>query len=156
MSDRVAVMRAGRIVQIDTPAAIYHRPATRFIASFLGTANLFSGTAAEGAAMLTGPDGSTRITLPAPPRQHAVLLSVRPERMQLGDAAAGLANAFPATVRSLAFRGAYAAHELAVPALGTAAVYAYGQPAGGAALAPGAATTLGWHAEDGVLVAADA
>ena len=40
MSDRIAVMRAGRIEQIGTPNQIYERPATRFVASFIGAANL--------------------------------------------------------------------------------------------------------------------
>ncbi|MCK1518798.1 ABC transporter ATP-binding protein [Bradyrhizobium sp. 17] len=40
LSDRVVVMRAGRIVQVDTPEALYDRPATRFVATFLGEANI--------------------------------------------------------------------------------------------------------------------
>ncbi|MDR3493514.1 MAG: ABC transporter ATP-binding protein [Ancalomicrobiaceae bacterium] len=43
LSDRVAVMRGGRIEQIGAPAEIYHRPANRFIAEFIGTANLIDG-----------------------------------------------------------------------------------------------------------------
>ena len=43
MSDRIAVMNAGRIEQIGTPADIYERPATRFVAEFIGRMNLFSG-----------------------------------------------------------------------------------------------------------------
>ncbi|WP_018320868.1 ABC transporter ATP-binding protein [Bradyrhizobium sp. WSM2793] len=40
LSDRIIVMRAGRIEQTDTPEALYDRPATRFVASFLGEANI--------------------------------------------------------------------------------------------------------------------
>jgi putative spermidine/putrescine transport system ATP-binding protein len=43
MSDRIAVMRQGRIEQIGTPNDIYERPATRFVAGFIGTANLIDG-----------------------------------------------------------------------------------------------------------------
>jgi putative spermidine/putrescine transport system ATP-binding protein len=43
MSDRIAVMREGRIQQIGTPTEIYERPATRFVANFIGTANLIEG-----------------------------------------------------------------------------------------------------------------
>ncbi|MEJ0020146.1 MAG: ABC transporter ATP-binding protein [Acetobacteraceae bacterium] len=50
MSDRIAVMRAGRIEQIGTPSEIYERPATRFVAGFIGTANLIE--AADGAAVI--------------------------------------------------------------------------------------------------------
>jgi putative spermidine/putrescine transport system ATP-binding protein len=42
MSDRIAVMNAGRIEQVGTPAAIYERPATRFVAEFIGRMNFFS------------------------------------------------------------------------------------------------------------------
>ncbi len=54
LGDRVAVMRAGRIEQVDAPEAIYHRPATRFVAGFVGTLNLLEGRVAEGALHLPG------------------------------------------------------------------------------------------------------
>ena len=44
MSDRVAVFRAGRIEQVDTPQEVYERPATRFVADFLGEINNIAGT----------------------------------------------------------------------------------------------------------------
>ncbi len=47
LSDRVAVMRRGRIEQIGTPSDIYHRPASRFVAEFVGTANIVDGHVAE-------------------------------------------------------------------------------------------------------------
>jgi iron(III) transport system ATP-binding protein len=43
ISDRIAVMRAGRVEQIATPRAIYERPETPFVASFVGTTNLLDG-----------------------------------------------------------------------------------------------------------------
>ncbi|MGW0807317.1 ABC transporter ATP-binding protein [Nonomuraea sp. NPDC002799] len=47
MSDRVAVFDRGRIEQVGTPAEVYERPATAFVAGFVGTSNLIAGTAAE-------------------------------------------------------------------------------------------------------------
>ncbi|MEU6097963.1 ABC transporter ATP-binding protein [Streptomyces sp. NPDC047079] len=47
MSDRIAVFNQGRIEQVGTPAEIYERPATAFVASFVGTSNLLQGAAAE-------------------------------------------------------------------------------------------------------------
>lgn len=47
MSDRICVMHAGRLEQVGTPAAIYHRPATRFVAGFVGLANMLEGRPAE-------------------------------------------------------------------------------------------------------------
>ena len=52
ISDRIAVMRAGRIEQVGTPAEIYERPATEFVARFVGTANFVDGELAGSA---TGP-----------------------------------------------------------------------------------------------------
>ncbi|MEV0318449.1 ABC transporter ATP-binding protein [Streptomyces sp. NPDC050658] len=47
MSDRIAVLNAGRIEQVGTPAEIYERPATPFVAGFVGTSNVLTGAAAE-------------------------------------------------------------------------------------------------------------
>ena len=44
MSDRLAVMNRGRIEQVGSPEEVYHRPATRFVAEFIGEANLLDGT----------------------------------------------------------------------------------------------------------------
>jgi hypothetical protein len=54
MSNRIAVMNAGRIEQIGGPADIYERPATRFVAEFIGRMNFFSGQATS------APRGSNR------------------------------------------------------------------------------------------------
>ncbi|MBK8008912.1 MAG: ABC transporter ATP-binding protein [Rhizobiales bacterium] len=43
LSDRIAVMNDGKILQVDDPETLYHYPATRFVAEFVGTANLFKG-----------------------------------------------------------------------------------------------------------------
>ena len=100
VSDRVAVMRAGRIVQVGTPRALYERPASVFVARFLGRANILSGT------VRAVPPGSPAADVPprlleteigllpyrrpvAPGGRGAVL--VRPERIDLVErhAAAG-------------------------------------------------------------------
>ena len=44
MSDRLVVMNAGRIEQLGAPREVYERPRTRFVAGFIGTSNLISGT----------------------------------------------------------------------------------------------------------------
>ncbi|OPY96649.1 ABC transporter ATP-binding protein [Bradyrhizobium sacchari] len=50
LSDRIVVMRAGRIEQVDTPEALYDRPTSRFVANFLGEANILSQVGFEGGA----------------------------------------------------------------------------------------------------------
>jgi len=65
MSDRIAVFRQGRLEQVGTPAEIYERPATSFVASFVGTSNLLRGEAAR---RILGEDG---------------VHSVRPEKIRV-------------------------------------------------------------------------
>jgi putative spermidine/putrescine transport system ATP-binding protein len=158
MSDEVAVMSHGRVLQVGPPAEIYDRPATRFVSTFLGTSNILTGRAGEGAAMLTGADAAIRVLLPSRPGHGDVVLSVRPERVLLGAAAEATTNRFAATVRSAAFRGAYAAYELHVEALNRI-FYAYRHPQSALGCVDheiGERVTLGWHAEDGVIVEEDA
>jgi len=159
MSDRVAVMRAGRIAQIGAPNTIYHRPRTHFVATFLGTSNIISGRASGDRTMLAGPDEVTPVALPGATGSAQVSLSLRPERVVLGEAAATLPNHFSASVRTVAFRGAYAAYELVVPALGRDNFYVYHHVAAAshhALYPPGSAVEIGWQPDDGVIVEEDA
>jgi spermidine/putrescine transport system ATP-binding protein len=83
MSDRVAVMSEGWVEQIGSPTDIYHRPATAFVAGFIGEANLLPG--------LAGPDQ---------------LLMVRPERVHVARAAPDATNGgIEGTVTEIIFRG---------------------------------------------------
>jgi putative spermidine/putrescine transport system ATP-binding protein len=66
MSDRIAVFNEGKIEQVGTPADIYERPASAFVASFVGTSNLIGG---ETAKRITGDDRT---------------FSIRPEKIHLG------------------------------------------------------------------------
>jgi putative spermidine/putrescine transport system ATP-binding protein len=89
VSDRIAVMNAGRIEQIGSPDGIYNRPRTRFVSDFIGEINLFEGVWQNGAFVSNG------ITLPAQgeARSGAGTIAIRPERVRLtGDAGAGLSG----------------------------------------------------------------
>ncbi len=59
VSDRVAVMRAGRIVQVGTPRALYERPASVFVARFLGRANILHGLVRAAGSVRAGPQADT-------------------------------------------------------------------------------------------------
>lgn len=86
IADRIAVMRAGTVRQIDTPEALYRTPADSYVAEFVGGANRFDGRVVpgEGAAQLALTGG--RLTLPRPlPDRHAVY--ARPEAIRVSDAA---------------------------------------------------------------------
>jgi spermidine/putrescine transport system ATP-binding protein len=89
MSDRVALMRGGRFVQVDTPRELYERPQTAFAASFIGETNLIAGRAAavkEGEVLLD----IAGFTLPCESNDwitpgEDLLLCVRAERMHLSS-----------------------------------------------------------------------
>ena len=88
MSDRIAVMREGRIEQVGTPVEIYERPANRFVTEFIGHANVLAGTvAAVGAGHCEVAIAGHRLCVPAGPETGAgqpVCIGVRPEHVRLG------------------------------------------------------------------------
>ncbi len=95
LSDRIAVMRDGRIVQIDTPKVIYEAPADPFVADFIGSSNFLRGTVAgvaNGQVELRLPDGQS-LTVPAHETFEVgqdALVSIRPERLEaVPDGGAG-------------------------------------------------------------------
>jgi iron(III) transport system ATP-binding protein len=77
VSDRIVVMQAGKIAQIGTPGDLYDRPADRFVADFIGDANLIEGQVANG--RFTAPD----FDVPLPGPDGAAAVSIRPERIRL-------------------------------------------------------------------------
>ncbi|NAZ36164.1 ABC transporter ATP-binding protein [Rubellimicrobium sp. CFH 75288] len=79
MSDRIGVMSGGRLLQVGSPRDIYDRPATRFVADFIGETNVLSGMAEGAVARL--PTGET-LALPAA-CSGPVTLAVRPEQLRL-------------------------------------------------------------------------
>ncbi|MCW5232592.1 ABC transporter ATP-binding protein [Verminephrobacter eiseniae] len=108
MSDRIAVMCAGRVQQVGSPAQIYERPTNRFVASFIGETNLLRAIAQEGV-LDFGHAG--RMALPDSSWTGPLTLAVRPERLQLVSAemAAALqsqgASVLQGTVRNLVYMG---------------------------------------------------
>jgi spermidine/putrescine transport system ATP-binding protein len=105
MSDRIAVMNQGRIEHLGTPRDIYEYPATKFVAGFIGTSNLLSGTVSALGETTTviayGPD--ERIVVPRRDGIGAVEggtieLTVRPEKIRIDLAA-------PTSTAASAIRG---------------------------------------------------
>jgi putative spermidine/putrescine transport system ATP-binding protein len=84
MSDRIAVMNAGRVEQLGTPSDIYSRPRTRFVADFIGEINLFDGAWDGGVFRLA--DGCAVPAAGRPPGGRPPggrgTIAVRPERMR--------------------------------------------------------------------------
>jgi len=102
MADRIAVMNDGRIVQIGTPHELYARPATRFVADFLGEANFVDGRCIEAGppARIKTPLGV--IVAAEAPRDAAgrnVTCCIRPENVTIQPAGQGTDDA-PNTIRA--------------------------------------------------------
>ncbi|MCB1882537.1 MAG: ABC transporter ATP-binding protein [Geminicoccaceae bacterium] len=81
MSDRIAVMEGGHVLQVGSPREIYEEPAHRFVAGFIGETNFLEGeVAGEGVVRLKG---GGRIAAAGLPASGSVTLAVRPERVAL-------------------------------------------------------------------------
>ena len=85
MSDRVAVLNGGRIQQLDTPRAIYDRPANTFVATFVGASNLFEGQF-DGHQLITADGLSIRAAADGPALTQTATALIRPEQFVLGGA----------------------------------------------------------------------
>ena len=156
MSDRIAVVNHGRIMQLATPRDLYERPANRFVADFIGESTFLDVTRqGDGVAYAGQP---LRLGAP-PPAAPALQLMIRPERIVLldgdgtgeqGPGRDGM-NLFAATATDVVYQGdSYLLHArladdtliaLRGPMRGTADLPAAGQP-----------VTLGLAPEDSVLI----
>ncbi|MEZ5383580.1 MAG: ABC transporter ATP-binding protein [Microthrixaceae bacterium] len=109
MADRMAVMNAGRVEQIGTPAEIYERPASVFVAGFIGQANLWPGTAdslGDGHAQVTTLASRVGARCFSPNvRPGKVVVMVRPERLAVATERPDGVSAVEVTVEDLTFQG---------------------------------------------------
>jgi ABC-type Fe3+/spermidine/putrescine transport system ATPase subunit len=113
MSDRIILMREGAIVQTGTPREIYTNPATRFVAEFIGNANILEGAilgaAGDGGALVAFA-GDQRIrgrfsSSTAAGTSEQILVCIRAESIQRADASGG-ENCFKAIVAQANYLGA--------------------------------------------------
>ena len=109
MSDKIAVMNDGRLEQLGDATEIYEEPRTEFVADFIGETNLVRGTYSPPAGddgYATVESGGLTFAVPAEPAaQGEVAFAVRPEKIRLGDDAAGQANVFESEVIEEIYKG---------------------------------------------------
>ncbi len=116
LSDQIAVMHRGRLMQFGTPREVYARPANRTVADFMGLINLLPArveAAAAGAAMIAA--GPLRLRLAVPPgiaTGARVMLGVRPEAVALG--AAGGVDAIAGRVEEQVYLGNLSEYRIAL------------------------------------------
>lgn len=169
MSSRIAVMNAGKILQTGTPAAIYETPGSRFVASFVGAANILEGRVAraDGGEAEVEVAGLGRLRARhdgSLPEGAEVAVAVRPEkieieridveRMGVEDAGAMpiVGNHVHGTVAEIGYRGGLSVFHVRTAIGLTLRAEASNRERAPIALAPGAAVILHWPAEACVLL----
>jgi putrescine transport system ATP-binding protein len=106
LSDRMAVMRAGRVAQVGTPAEIYDRPANRFTASFIGEINLIpADPLPDGRWRVKGLEGTIAAEAAPSAASGVASLSIRPERLRLTAGEDVALPGWPAIIRERTLLG---------------------------------------------------
>jgi spermidine/putrescine transport system ATP-binding protein len=158
MSDRVCIMREGRIVQIGSPRELYDNPADRYVADFVGKSNFFHGAAGAGGLRLATGDFARSRT--AKITRGDAVLSVRPEGMAIAATRKGLPGdcdvRLAIRVLNSIFLGEHTEYRVSHHTLGEFTVLAPRQTErGGAIISSGDDAWIGWTAEAAVVLAAD-
>jgi len=147
MADSIAVMNDGRIEQLGPPAELYERPATPFVAGFLGVSNLLPGVV-EGPDAVRLADG-TLVRAQVKGKSGQVAAGVRPEKLNIGRD--GGVNELAGKVVESAYIGV--ATQLVVDTrAGTVQVFAQNIDSGGGVPATGSNVTLSWSPESTFVV----
>ncbi|HUJ54671.1 MAG TPA: ABC transporter ATP-binding protein [Gaiellaceae bacterium] len=153
MSDRLAVMNLGNIEQIGAPEEVYERPATEFVADFLGASNLLGGavTAVEGGVARIALDGAGEVRAHPdrlPQGAQRVKVGVRPEKLRplrRDEAEPTGANVVQGRVRTSTYLGL--GHQLEIDGPAATRLVVYVQNAGDEAPGAGADVRLCWRPE---------
>jgi putative spermidine/putrescine transport system ATP-binding protein len=151
MSDRIAVVNHGRIMQLDTPRGIYERPANKFVAAFIGESAFVPVEVSNGKVSL----GGRALAVPAPPDGDGPrLLMLRPERLRLlnGETGPDL-NRLTGQVTDVVYQGDSILVQVVLA--GGARVGVRGLSGGSAAAAvprAGETVTIGVSVEDTILL----
>ncbi|WP_198379825.1 ABC transporter ATP-binding protein [Roseomonas sp. KE2513] len=142
LADRVAVMDRGRLLQVAPPRDLYERPATRFVAGFLGAANVLSGArTADGA--LDCPDAACTLRATTTIPEGTAAAAIRPERIRIATVTGD--NTASGTVEEAAFRGESSL--LLVRLAGGALIRVSHAEEGGAPPPRGTEVRLAWDAD---------
>jgi len=120
IADRIAILRAGKLMQLGTPAELYHRPSSSFVAGFIGETNLLAGkiVARDGSTVkIETPAGAIVANVPAiNGSSDRVFVSIRPEQLQpvRNGAAANGRNRFTGRAVESSFLGETSEHVIQV------------------------------------------
>ncbi|WP_045392095.1 ABC transporter ATP-binding protein [Falsirhodobacter sp. alg1] len=150
VSDEIIVMDQGRIQQHADPVAMYRKPASPFVANFIGVSSFLKGEVTETGLSVNG--FSCAGTLPRNMSLGSVAQgAIRAEQIRISATAADLASCdttLQGTVTDTIFEGERLLYFVAVPGLATALQIYHHDPLGHAPHDRGAAVTIGWNARD--------
>lgn len=159
MSDRICIMRGGRIVQAGSPLALYDQPNSRYVADFVGKSNFIDGTVvaltASGGQIETaaGQRFSGRLS-GALPQGAKAALSIRPEQIDLAHSARD--GSEPVTVINRIFLGEHTEYLVRHANLGDLLVLVARQAeASAGSFAPGSTAHLSWAPETALILPQD-
>ena len=156
MSDRIAVMHEGRVDQLATPKAIYDEPGTRFVATFIGIANLLPvKIVGKGEGVYAAEVAGRQLPVPSRGARFEVgdsaTLVVRPERLRLSATQPDSECAVPATLVNTMFQGPVVRCDLTL-ADGSEVVCHFDHAQAESTPEPGCAFWISWEADAGRLL----
>jgi len=160
MADTIAVMKAGRVEQMGSPAELYDQPRTTFVANFLGQSNLLRASASPSGSDLALEVHGLRWAVPAARSTASgadVLVGVRPEKLRLAPAGTPVPevhNAVDGVVTDTSYMGVSTQYLVRVPWGQEVSVFEQNVGAD-APVEPGTAVTLHWRPAHGFVLDGD-
>ena len=154
ISDRIVVMNEGKVLQVGTPREIYHQPASRFVANFIGAANMWEGNvksgSGSGATVVTCEIGDAEVTSERASTRdgEGVVVVARPEALTVSSQApreAGHSNIWSGTLRTEMFCGDHTEYFVEIHGQLVRGRSSQDQPAGRTPLAVGDAVFVSAH-----------
>jgi spermidine/putrescine transport system ATP-binding protein len=156
LSDRIAVINEGQIIQVGAPTQIYERPSSKFVADFIGQSNFFEGqvtTLTGDEAVITTPSGLTIHSEPdtALSIGEQVTLAVRPENIRLSAERLSRANLFEGEVEHLVYLGMSITYHVRLSE-GTSIIAFERNDTATTVFPVGSKVLLGWEKESSLII----
>ena len=161
LSDRIAVMAGGSVLQVGTPEEIYYTPQSLTVARFIGLSNTATGTMVreEGEICWVQMDGLAPLSFPRPaqsPSSAAVTVMIRPERLVLGEGAGvhGYDNSISGTLEKMVFNGNEIFYHVRLPIHVSWVIRVSSATSPPPSLMAGQPVTVHWRTPDGGILPA--
>ncbi len=154
MSDRIAVMNKGKVEQIGLPEELYDHPMTRFVADFMGTTNLLTGTVTSvdgsiAAIRLDGGDTCRAVVLDGPTVGGSLEISIRPEAVSIAGPGLGGPGSIEGRIEQTAYLGSSVQYQVRSQGGGLLSV---ATPKTGRRFVTGDDVEIGWSPHDALVV----